>query len=129
LWGPLDDFLVTDSILQRIADQAALDIEVPEFLDDAVTSLIQPIVDQTLERVRQGIGQIIASDPFARSWRQIVADTHRNSAAFLPETTTSQAKMPPSTFALSSTAFKPGSWSKVLISLPVSPCQTSESRS
>ncbi len=74
--GPLDDFLLTDSILQRIADQATLDIEVPEFIDDAVTSLIQPIIEDTLERIRQGIGQIIASDPFARSWRQIVADTH-----------------------------------------------------
>ena len=75
--GPLDDLLVTDSILQRIADQAALDVEVPEFLDDAVTALVQPLVDETLERVRQGISQIIASDPFAKSWRQIVADTHQ----------------------------------------------------
>ena len=75
--GPLDDLLVTDSILQRIADQVALDIEVPEFLDDAVTALVQPLVDETLERVRQAIGQIVASDPFARSWRQIVADTHQ----------------------------------------------------
>ena len=81
--GPLDDFLVTDSILQRIADQVALEIEVPEFIDDAVTSLVQPLVDQTLERVRQGIGQIIASDPFARSWRQIVADTHQELSASL----------------------------------------------
>jgi hypothetical protein len=81
--GPLDDFLVTDSILQRIADQAALEIEVPEFLDDAVTSLIQPIVDQTLERVRTAIAQIIASDPFARSWRQIVADTHTEVSGLL----------------------------------------------
>jgi hypothetical protein len=81
--GPLDDFLVTDSILQRIADQVALDIEVPEFLDDAVTSLVQPIVDDTLERVRQGIGQIVASGPFARSWRQIVADTHAELSSVL----------------------------------------------
>jgi len=81
--GPLDDFLVTDSILQKIADQATLDIEVPEFIDDAVSSLIQPIIQETLERVRQGIGQIIASDPFARSWRQIVADTHENLSGVL----------------------------------------------
>lgn len=81
--GPLDDLLVTDSILQRIADQAALDIEVPEFLDDAVTALVQPLVDETLERVRQGISQIVASGPFARSWRQIVADTHQELSAVL----------------------------------------------
>ena len=76
--GPLDDFLLTDSILQKIADQATLEIEVPEFIDDAVTSLVQPIIQETLERVRLGIGQIIASDPFATSWRQIVADTHQD---------------------------------------------------
>ena len=81
--GPLDDLLVTDSILQRIADQVALDIEVPEFLDDALTTLIQPLVDETLERVRQGISQIVASGPFARSWRQIVADTHQELSGVL----------------------------------------------
>ncbi len=81
--GPLDDFLVTDSILQRIADQVALGIEVPDFLDDAVTALIQPLVDETVERVRQGIGQIVASEPFTRSWRQIVADTHQELSAVL----------------------------------------------
>jgi hypothetical protein len=81
--GPLDDFLLTDSILQKIAHQATLEIEVPEFIDDAVTSLIQPIIQETLERVRLGIGQIIASDPFARSWRQIVADTHQDLSAVL----------------------------------------------
>lgn len=81
--GPLDEFLLTDSILQRIADQVALDIEVPEFLDDAVTSLVQPLIQETLERVRLGIGQIIASEQFARSWRQIVADTHGDLSAVL----------------------------------------------
>jgi hypothetical protein len=81
--GPLDDFLVTDSILQKIADQAQRDIEVPEFIDDAVSSLVQPLVQETLERVRQGIGQIIASDPFARSWRQIVSDTHQELSGVL----------------------------------------------
>ena len=81
--GPLDDLLVTDSILQRIADQAALEIEVPEFLDDAVTALVQPLVDETLERVRQGISQIVSSGPFARSWRQIVADTHQELSGVL----------------------------------------------
>ena len=81
--GPLDDLLVTDSILQKIADQVALDIDVPDFLDDAVTALVQPIIQDTLERVRQGIGQIIASEPFARSWRQIVADTHQELSGVL----------------------------------------------
>jgi hypothetical protein len=81
--GPLDDFLVTDQVLQRIADQAQLDIDVPDFLDDAVTALVQPLVDQTLERVRDGVARIIASDPFARSWRQIVADTHEELSGVL----------------------------------------------
>ena len=80
---PLDDFLLTDSILQRIADAALLEVDVPEFLDDAVTGLIQPFIDRTLEQVRQGIGQIIASEPFARSWRQIVADTHEELSGVL----------------------------------------------
>jgi hypothetical protein len=83
--APLDDLLVTDSILQRIVDQATLQIEVPDFLDDALTALIQPIVQDTLERVKQGIAQIIASDPFARSWRQIVADTHQELSAVLTD--------------------------------------------
>lgn len=81
--GPLDDFLVTDAILQSIADQAQLEVEVPEFLDDAVTALVQPLIDQTLERVRDGVSQIIASEPFARSWRQIVADTHEELSGVL----------------------------------------------
>jgi hypothetical protein len=81
--GPLDDFLITDTILQRIADQAQLEVEVPEFLDDAVTALIQPFIDQTLEQIRAGVGQIIASGPFARSWRQIVADTHEELSGVL----------------------------------------------
>jgi len=81
--GPLDDLLVTDSILQRIVDQATLEIEVPEFLDDALTAFVQPLVDETLEQVRLGVAHIIASDPFARSWRQIVADTHEELSALL----------------------------------------------
>lgn len=74
--GPLDELLLTDTILQAIVDQAALQIDVPDVLDEAVTGLLQPLIEQTLEQVRQGISQIIASEPFARSWRQIVADTH-----------------------------------------------------
>jgi hypothetical protein len=76
LVDPLDEFLLTDSLLQNIADAAAVDVAIPDVLDDAVSGLLQPIIEKTLEEVRLGIAQIIASDPFARSWRQIVADTH-----------------------------------------------------
>jgi hypothetical protein len=97
LTGPLEDFLTTDDILQRIADSAGLGIEVPGLLDDALTALLQPLVDRTLEQVRAGIGQIIASEPFARSWRQIVADTHTEMSELL----TGDSYTPGSELALS----------------------------
>jgi hypothetical protein len=81
--GPLEDLLTTDDILQRIADSAGLGIEVPGLLDDALTALLQPIVDRTLEEVRAGIAQVIASEPFAKSWRQIVSDTHTDMSELL----------------------------------------------
>lgn len=83
LTKPLEDLLATEDILQRIADSAGLGIEVPGLIDEALTALLQPIVDRTLEEVREGIGQIIASEPFAKSWRQIVADTHADMSELL----------------------------------------------
>lgn len=83
LTQPLEDFLTTDDILQRIADQAGLGIEVPGFIDDAVAGLLQPLVDRTLDQVRTGVGQIVASEPFARSWRQMVSDTHMEMSELL----------------------------------------------
>lgn len=80
---PLDELLATDQIVQRIVDWAGLDLEVPDFLDSAVTALVEPLVERTLTQVRSGVGAIIASEPFARSWRQIVADTHQEMSQLL----------------------------------------------
>jgi len=80
LTEPLETFLTSDELIQRIVDSAGLSITVPEVLDDALTELLQPLIDETLAAVNQGVAEIIASDPFARSWRQIIADTHADFA-------------------------------------------------
>ncbi len=76
LTEPLNEFLTSDAIIQRIIDSAGLPIEIPSVLDDAVGALLQPVIERTLEQITTGVTQILASEPFARSWRQIVADTH-----------------------------------------------------
>lgn len=76
LTDPLEEFLTSDELIQRIVDSAGLGITVPPVLDDAVTELLQPLIDETLTQVNTGVTEIIASEPFARSWRQIIADTH-----------------------------------------------------
>ena len=81
--APLESFLTSDAIIQRIVDQAGLGITVPGFLDDVAGALLQPIIDDTLTRIRGGITTIIGSDAFTSSWRQMVADTHVSFSAIM----------------------------------------------
>lgn len=76
LTDPLEEFLTSDELIQRIVDSAGLGVTVPPVLDDALTELLQPLIDETLTQVSAGVTEVIASEPFARSWRQIIADTH-----------------------------------------------------
>ena len=76
LTDPLEEFLTSEELIQRIVDSAGLGITVPPVLDDALTELLQPLIDETLTKVNAGVTEVIASEPFARSWRQIIADTH-----------------------------------------------------
>ena len=83
LTDPLEEFLTSDELIQRIVDSAGLGITVPPVLDDALTELLQPLIDEPLTQVNAGVTEIIASEPFARSWRQIIADTHGEFAAIV----------------------------------------------
>lgn len=77
LSDPLEEFFTSDALVQKIVDSAGLGITVPPVLDQALTDLLEPLIDQTLQELRRALDEVFSSESFARSWRQIVADTHQ----------------------------------------------------
>jgi hypothetical protein len=91
LADPLEEFFTSDALVQKIVDSAGLGITVPPVLDQALTDLLQPLIDQTLQELRQAFAEVFSSESFARSWRQIVADTHQQLGQTLQGPTSTEA--------------------------------------